>query len=103
LCHRTLPDLISFPTRRSSDLVLEGSGNKRRVNGGPAIAVYLSIAQMRYRPDADVRLTEQNAWNLEYKSIGVPILEKVLTGIGKGDRKSTRLNSSHEWNSYAVF
>src|SRR5207247_6474460 len=23
--------------------------------------------------------------------------------VGKGDRKSTRLNSSHEWISYAVF
>src|SRR5207247_4767669 len=27
----------------------------------------------------------------------------VLDIMGKGDRKSTRLNSSHEWISYAVF
>src|SRR5207247_10582051 len=26
-----------------------------------------------------------------------------MTGYSAEDRKSTRLNSSHEWNSYAVF
>src|SRR5207247_3251697 len=28
---------------------------------------------------------------------------RVQTKVGLGDRKSTRLNSSHEWSSYAVF
>src|SRR5204862_6845923 len=77
--------------------VLEGRGNKRRVNGGPAIAVYLSIAQTRYRPDTDVRLTEQNAWNLEHKGIGVPILEKVLTGIGKSEAALESFDIKEEW------
>src|SRR5207247_9653809 len=27
----------------------------------------------------------------------------ALARVGRGDRKSTRLNSSHEWISYAVF
>src|SRR6266849_3788412 len=31
-----------------------------------------------------------------------PILKRLLP-LGLGDRKSTRLNSSHEWISYAVF
>src|SRR5207247_6448219 len=33
----------------------------------------------------------------------VPAGVQVLTPEGWGDRKSTRLNSSHEWISYAVF
>src|SRR5438105_7418253 len=28
---------------------------------------------------------------------------RIQGGAGRGDRKSTRLNSSHEWISYAVF
>src|SRR5438105_5789726 len=30
-------------------------------------------------------------------------LERDCDQLAAGDRKSTRLNSSHEWNSYAVF
>src|SRR5438105_8018446 len=32
-----------------------------------------------------------------------PHAELVAVGVGELDRKSTRLNSSHEWISYAVF
>src|SRR5207247_11436325 len=32
-----------------------------------------------------------------------PDLSKMLPDVVQGDRKSTRLNSSHEWISYAVF
>src|SRR5438105_9567541 len=59
-------DLVSFPTRRSSDLA--------------AAVPPLS---------------------------GVGAAHVVVTGAGRrrarGDRKSTRLNSSHEWISYAGF
>src|SRR5207247_9280418 len=34
---------------------------------------------------------------------GVSAVEQVLHVIVREDRKSTRLNSSHEWISYAVF
>src|SRR5438105_10163470 len=33
----------------------------------------------------------------------VPLAEVLLPGAGILDRKRTRLNSSHEWISYAVF
>src|SRR6266849_8793562 len=40
---------------------------------------------------------------VEYEELpAVTHSEDALEG-GKGDRKSTRLNSSHEWISYAVF
>src|SRR5438105_10735251 len=33
-----------------------------------------------------------------------PYLAQIMRGLGQSpDRKSTRLNSSHEWISYAVF
>src|SRR5438105_6299788 len=33
----------------------------------------------------------------------VRVVERRAEGVTERDRKSTRLNSSHEWNSYAVF
>src|SRR3989440_7115285 len=45
-------------------------------------------------------------FSLEYHSVGLPraMEERVHEGGGrKGDRKSTRLNSSHDQISYAVF
>src|SRR5438105_11114843 len=38
------------------------------------------------------------AQQLPHTSVGFAVVGAVV-----GDRKSTRLNSSHEWNSYAVF
>src|SRR5205814_10018167 len=72
-------DLISFPTRRSSDL---------RVN--PAQRVYDSGKHSRRSKISNV--SAPNA--------------RRSTGIQRGerrDRKSTRLNSSHLGISYAVF
>src|SRR5205809_5108672 len=44
---------------------------------------------------------------LQYQSFTAPsaadYLQLVVTGAGGGDRKSTRLNSSHGYISYAVF
>src|SRR5207247_11027218 len=67
-------DLHSFPTRRSSDLLSDP--------GSLAI-------------DPFVQGSIENRHN---------VARVGKNGIGEiADRKSTRLNSSHEWISYAVF
>src|SRR5438270_13598294 len=72
-CSAALRDLPSFPTRRSSDL--SGGGTK----------ISSPAASMGYK---------------------VAVIEKDRLGgtcLNRGDRKSTRLNSSHSQISYAVF
>src|SRR5438105_5797909 len=45
---------------------------------------------------------QNNNWELVPDSL--PSMQMELTPVGRVvDRKSTRLNSSHEWISYAVF
>src|SRR5207247_9167607 len=91
--------LPSFPTRRSSDLTPAtpsaafGVGEK---GGGDPVEMYLN----------DVFTVTVNMAGLPGISVpaglsaeGLPL---GLQLIGR-DRKSTRLNSSHEWISYAVF
>src|SRR5690606_39390852 len=79
-------DLHSFPTRRSSDLPTEGLGewaSARRLLGfGRAPRI--------------VRVGE--AWHVG----ALLIADDAVYATGE-DRKSTRLNSSHVKNSYAVF
>src|SRR5438105_10345454 len=38
-----------------------------------------------------------------HRARGQPVANAVQVFKHAGDRKSTRLNSSHEWSSYAVF
>src|SRR5258708_25009176 len=58
-------------------------------------------------PDTDrlyhiaVETDDAEAMRIYLKSKGVAVPDK--TGVGKIDRKSTRLNSSHQIISYAVF
>src|SRR5699024_12870704 len=80
LSHFALLDLLSFPTRRSSDL-----HNTPFINW--LIFYWLSIS---YSP-VFARFSFQNS----KKSFG--------SQSPKGDRKSTRLNSSHVSISSAVF
>src|SRR5207247_11257598 len=68
----------SFPTRRSSDLAARGVCARARAD-----LVDLPL-ERRHR----ARNGTAARWRLS---------------SGKSDRKSTRLNSSHEWISYAVF
>src|SRR5207247_8171459 len=86
-------DLLSFPTRRSSDLAWQiyfpdrccrRYTPQRRREVQRAVAVPL--------PPALRGLVLCRCGNLE-EAVRRPLL----------DRKSTRLNSSHEWISYAVF
>src|SRR5207247_10378545 len=72
-------DLPSFPTRRSSDLaLLRAAGSLPRPCARPRLRNWLC------------------SWHLRHDRI-------LLVETGRIDRKSTRLNSSHEWISYAVF
>src|SRR5207249_11661103 len=77
-CPPSLQDLPSFPTRRSSDLVIQAAGARR-----------LS-PQTFFDSRAILSL-----------NIGTSCRKKCRRK--KQDRKSTRLNSSHVSISYAVF
>src|SRR5436853_1149080 len=74
-CDGAHRDLHSFPTRRSSDLVVEGHGQGHRHRPGHRL--------------------------VGGAGVGVP-RRRVEVQRGQ-DRKSTRLNSSHLGISYAVF
>src|SRR5690606_41566846 len=84
LCHRDLP---SFPTRRSSDLRLRALGAlfphelEQVVDGNVLIGA---------QPWIQASDHDQGAGEARHR-------------FGRGDRKSTRLNSSHVKISYAVF
>src|SRR5690606_39907752 len=95
--HRDLP---SFPTRRSSDLLgLLGIEPQQR---------QVRIRRLDLRPVA-ADLAQQPAFRGEMVAClaenAVDDVEAVGTAIEgeRGDRKSTRLNSSHVKISYAVF
>src|SRR5687768_17816951 len=87
-------DLHSFPTRRSSDLLdplarlrLRRRGRYHRHDLVPILHVHQVQRHLRETEVHEVAVTFDQSWNRE------------LTG----DRKSTRLNSSHGYISYAVF
>src|SRR5207244_13580831 len=88
--HRPLRDLHSFPTRRSSDLV----GLTSRSSGGNECR--------RSRPWASRRLGP-TSWSRSSHPAIDPARRSPRSRIGERDRKSTRLNSSHQIISYAVF
>src|SRR5689334_23766174 len=74
---RRPPRSTLFPTRRSSDLTVVGGGAHRTL-----FAVFLGVA---------------------LSISALPVIAKTLLDQEHGDRKSTRLNSSHSSISYAVF
>src|SRR5207247_11162834 len=77
------PDLPSFPTRRSSDLNKRSRRANRRRGIGSAAPPFIAC----------------NGLLCHTCRAGIIPKSRALTR----DRKSTRLNSSHEWISYAVF
>src|SRR5207247_3378044 len=90
--------LHSFPTRRSSDLadhadldVVAHAQQPLRVRAGIGVAV---AGEMQHLVIRDGRLL---------RSPGVIDPAAKQATVAYEDRKSTRLNSSHEWISYAVF
>src|SRR5207248_10476376 len=92
--------LRSFPTRRSSDL--QGGADMRKASGlRPQASGLLLIALLL--------LAAAPAHAQIAAAIGKPLpapdlpAGTVSVRIVAGDRKSTRLNSSHRTISYAVF
>src|SRR5207247_10438564 len=86
------PNLHSFPTRRSSDL--ESSSDAR--TWSPAAADNAAPATNRA---ANVTATAAR----RRRERGLVLSVAGTGATASSDRKSTRLNSSHEWISYAVF
>src|SRR5438105_15435288 len=83
-CYGDHRDLHSFPTRRSSDL-----------------ECFLTRKEFVLLKSKLAKHLEDKQDSIRFYPLCASCLEKVET-VG-GDRKSTRLNSSHEWISYAVF
>src|SRR5207247_6275178 len=85
----------SFPTRRSSDLGLPRRAGARKAEAGPPDLVL---------PDGG---RGRRGGGRVHGPPGPRPLPRLLGAEpgarGRPDRKSTRLNSSHEWISYAVF
>src|SRR5207247_11353800 len=92
-----------FPTRRSSDLLAPGA----------ALDVVIGSRQGNI-PEALIAAIESRAGDVVSLSFGLceqaaPVVTTelfdafyaVANSQGQTDRKSTRLNSSHEWISYA--
>src|SRR5207247_5036268 len=92
--HRALP---SFPTRRSSDLDLA-----RRLPGrGVWVDATRQAVAVAVRKGVFARSLKRQ---VSVSSDLPALVERLMTRrLVDADRKSTRLNSSHEWISYAVF
>src|SRR5206468_12466645 len=78
-----LRDLHSFPTRRSSDLALQAGRGREGV--GPRVASFFHDAGAGREAGLELIRVDGHPHR------------------GRKDRKSTRLNSSHDQISYAVF
>src|SRR5207247_11210189 len=87
------PDLPSFPTRRSSDL-------------GIPLGILAALRRNR-RLDYLISSFGLSVVAIPSFFLGLSAIYifsvKLADRPRKKDRKSTRLNSSHEWISYAVF
>src|SRR5207247_3484936 len=100
---RPYRDLHSFPTRRSSDLVREEQlPHGQRLKGLVPEHADIDFASLDVLLDercgADAVVDEGDA----LLQLLIAVDDRSLRDAD-GDRKSTRLNSSHEWISYAVF
>src|SRR5207247_10986953 len=82
------PNPHSFPTRRSSDLKDTTNPWDVPTNADIADQTHLQSGHVNYTHPAN--------------NIADPFLS-AYSAKAVPDRKSTRLNSSHEWISYAVF
>src|SRR5690606_41797721 len=100
--YRHLRDLHSFPPRRSSDLLWFGrvAGVFFLLNTAVIIVDVLSRRAGYQIPGLGSTRLQELEWHFH------TVLFALLLGatyVLNGDRKSTRLNSSHVKISYAVF
>src|SRR5207247_9604030 len=100
LAHPTLPP---FPTRRSSDLGEESVYDLTEPVTHHFVAngiVVHNCSEYMFLDDTACNLASLNLikfYDLKTQKFDVESFRQAT------DRKSTRLNSSHEWISYAVF
>src|SRR5206468_12198489 len=90
----------SFPTRRSSDLfVQQPQALPRQLSSQRADARHVAARAVKAgdEPEAD-RVSTGVEYDRDLRGPQLP--HHCVAG---GDRKSTRLNSSHDQTSYAVF
>src|SRR5206468_5637565 len=95
--------LRSFPTRRSSDLRLDNCKALAEIDLKSGRIATLAVDPAwdfdapRYAPDGRrIAFAAANQGRRHTAPTQAAVVER-------GDRKSTRLNSSHDQNSYAVF
>src|SRR5206468_12024261 len=97
------PHLHSFPTRRSSDLVDLIIVRENTED------LYAGIEYEQGTEDVKelIAWIKSKGGKLRHEDAGISIKPISITGTRKifefADRKSTRLNSSHDQISYAVF
>src|SRR5690606_39299611 len=102
-CSASSPaDLPSFPTRRSSDLVRDSLLEEARrcagiILGPTATFDFKDAANGEINPSMFFRKRLDLFANIRPNRTYPALPNRI------GDRKSTRLNSSHVKNSYAVF
>src|SRR5207247_4192189 len=103
---RTIADpyvIPSFPTRRSSDLGdAFGSSSADTFRVHPLNPDLLLVSAEWLKPPAGVPTDTHTGGGLGFFLYEIRSKRRTLVSPSK-DRKSTRLNSSHEWISYAVF
>src|SRR5207247_9310610 len=98
-----LPPLSTFPTRRSSDLSHVAVGDFNG-DGKPDLAVANEGTFQNNYTDGGVSVLLSKGDGTFFPAVnygaGTHPFSIVAGDLNK-DRKSTRLNSSHEWISYA--
>src|SRR5207244_13136884 len=100
---RPLPRPPPFPTRRSSDLVREVAGvaDERLIAQAKRAEVDRDLPARR---EHDLALPQTRPDHLDAQRVtGDVLAERAELPEQVADRKSTRLNSSHQIISYAVF
>src|SRR5690606_41703542 len=96
---RALRHLHSCPTRRSSDLAGVQGTAEQVANAAEVARVVVGLAQAEAQPAVQGDGVDQRLQRVLAVFHGLGHLLRAVAG----DRKSTRLNSSHVKSSYAVF
>src|SRR5207248_10800248 len=100
---RHLPALHSFPTRRSSDLAVSTERRNDVVVSGATIGSVITVLPQNASITNVTGLDGTTVGRIEVHAPVASATNDWLHVITQGDRKSTRLNSSHRTISYAVF
>src|SRR5207247_10539162 len=99
----TPPVLHAFPTRRSSDLevMVDGTLNVLEAAADAKVArVVLASSAVVYGEPVRLPIDEDHPLNGTTVYGAAKVANEQMARAFAQDRKSTRLNSSHEWISY---